>query len=57
MKQLYRLAAILAILGLAPISESAQRLVTPLQGDHEPLKSDFNGKSSVPRLLVVLAPT
>jgi hypothetical protein len=42
---------------LASGSSFAQRLVTPLGPDLEPLVSDFDRQSSVPRLVVILSPT
>jgi hypothetical protein len=47
----------LATLGFARDSEPAQRLVTPLVEDLEPLRDDFNRDSNAPRLVVVLSPT
>jgi hypothetical protein len=56
-KTFWMLSATLSLLAAAPGSSFAQRLVTPLGPDLEPLVSDFNRQSSVPRLVVILSPT
>jgi len=56
-KAFVMLSATLSLLAAASGSSFAQRLVTPLGPDLEPLVSDFNRESSVPRLVVILSPT
>ncbi len=56
-KAFWMLSTTLSLLGAAPGSGFAQRLVTPLGLELEPLVSDFNSHSSVPRLVVILSPT
>ena len=51
------LFATLSTLAAVSGTSYAQRLVTPLGDRLEPLVSDFNAASSVPRLVVILSPT
>jgi hypothetical protein len=56
-KSLYMLSTTLSLLAALSAPSFAQRLVTPLGPDLEPLVSDFNRQSSVPQLVVILSPT
>jgi hypothetical protein len=53
----FTLFATLSMLTTVSGTSYAQRLVTPLGEKLEPFVSDFNGGSSVPRLVVILSPT
>ncbi len=56
-KPFLTLSATVSLLAATSGSSFAQRLVTPLGPDLEPLVSDFDRQSSVPRLVVILSPT
>jgi hypothetical protein len=56
-KPLFSIVATFAVLVAATGPVLAQRLVTPLEEGLKPLVSDFDARSSNPRLLVILSPT
>ena len=56
-KLLVLLVATFAVVGASRGHLFAQRLVTPLNADLQPLVSEFNARSEDPRLVIILSPT